>query len=249
MVLVYLDYTHEGKGMAEIHTLELGPMENFIHLIVDRPSGEMAVVDPAWEVDEIIAYAASQQLKITTILLTHGHHDHINGVEALQRATAATVHLHCIEAEFFGLADRGWELFDLPFSCWLGESEIETVGTPGHTPGGVCYYSDGHLVTGDTLFVFGCGRCDLEGGDPVAMYRSLQQLQQRFGAETRIYPGHNYSVQPVSTLGEEQQGNPFLHCSSEAEFVSYRMELHDRQRSAPYGAVDSTSLRNSLMGA
>ncbi len=223
--------------MAEIHTLELGSMENFIHLIIDRASGEMAVVDPAWEVDEIIAYADEHGLKISTILLTHGHHDHINGVEALQQATAATVYFHRVEANFFGLEHQGWRLFDLPFRCQLGESEIEAVGTPGHTPGSVCYHTGEHLVTGDTLFVFGCGRCDLEGGDPLAMYHSLQQLQARFNGETRIYPGHNYSVQSTSTLSEEQAGNPFLHCASEADFVHYRMVLHDQQRSAPYGPV------------
>lgn len=222
--------------MAEIHTLELGAMENYIHLIIDRGSATAAVVDPAWEPEQIVAFCEKEGVEITTILLTHGHNDHINGVEPLQRATGATVHLSQREAEHFALAGRGWHTFEAPCQIRLGESEIDVVATPGHTPGGSCYYVDGSLITGDTLFVYGCGRCDLEGGDPREMYRSLQRLQQ-FAPETRIYPGHSYSTEATSTLAQELVGNPFLHCESEAEFVEYRMERHDRERSSPYGPV------------
>ncbi len=225
--------------MVEIHTLELGPMENFIHLIVDRASAAAAVVDPAWEVEAILDFAKREGVEITTILLTHGHHDHINGVEVLQRATGATVYLSRQDAQHFGLQQKGWDLFEAPFQISLGESVVEALATPGHTPGSTCYHVDHHLITGDTLFVFGCGRCDLEGGDPLAMYRSLHRLLEQFPAETRVYPGHNYSTQPRSTLAEERAGNPFLHCRDEADFVDYRMVRHDRERNSPYGAVSA----------
>ncbi len=223
--------------MAEIHTLELGAMRNNIHTIVDRASATMAVVDPAWEVEKIVDFAAAEGLTITTILLTHGHHDHINGVEPLRKATDATVYLSTEEARFFQLEAFGWNTFDTPFTLRLGESEIEVVATPGHTPGGVCYHVDGHLISGDTLFVFGCGRCDLDGGDPRQMYHSLHGLLHRFAPETVVHPGHSYSTQATSTLAEERAGNPFLHCGSEDAFVDYRMVRHDQERSAPYGPV------------
>jgi hydroxyacylglutathione hydrolase len=223
--------------MAEIHTLELGSMRNNIHLIVDRASATVAVVDPAWEVERIIDFADHQGLTITTILLTHGHHDHINGVEPLRKATAAQVYLSAIEERFFRFEAFGWNRFEAPFTLALGESEIAAVATPGHTPGGVCYHTEGHLISGDTLFVFGCGRCDLDGGDPRQMYRSLHRLLQQFAPQTVVHPGHSYSTQPTSTLAEERAGNPFLHCRDEDAFVDYRMVRHDRERNAPYGPV------------
>ncbi|MBT3197141.1 MAG: MBL fold metallo-hydrolase, partial [Gammaproteobacteria bacterium] len=219
--------------MVEIHTLQLGAMENFTYLIEDCATHQTAVVDPAWEVEKIIEWARQQALKITTILLTHGHHDHINGVKSLQQATGADVYLHQREAEFFNLEQQGYQQFSGHSSIRLGESTLLPIETPGHTPGGVCYQVDGHLFTGDTLFVFGCGRCDMDGGDPVQMYHSLQRLLNELDSETRIYPGHNYSVQPVSTLQQEREGNPFLHCEDESSFVRYRMVEHDQLRGSP----------------
>ena len=223
--------------MIEIHTLELGQMDNFIYLIEDCETHQAAVVDPAWDAVAITRYAEQKGLKISAILLTHGHHDHINAVEPLQQLTGATVYVHQREALFFKMQSFEFVAFEAGFILPLGESEVEAVETPGHTPGGVCYSAGEHLVTGDTLFVFGCGRCDLEGGDPRQMYQSLKQLVASFAPSTRIYPGHNYSVQSSSTLAEEVEGNPFLACSNEESFVHYRMVEHDRVRNSPYGAV------------
>ncbi len=223
--------------MVEIDTLELGPMENLVYLIKDCSTDTAAVVDPAWEVEAILQCAAERGVVISTILLTHGHQDHINGAAQLQRETGAEVHISRQEAQFFALEASGWSLFDAPMHLTLGESEILGVATPGHTPGSVCYYVDGNLFTGDTLFVYGCGRCDLEGSDPVAMFHSLHGLVDRFDPATRVYPGHSYSTALSSTLGEECLGNPFLQLTDVEEFVHYRMVLHDQIRSAPYGPV------------
>ncbi len=225
--------------MVEIQTLELGPMDNYIHLVVDSASSQVAVVDPAWEPEKILAYTEQKGLQIAVILLTHGHHDHINGVEMLQQASGVPVYINRLDEVHFGLEQHGWSSFDVPFQYRLGESTIQAVATPGHTPGSTCYHAGNNLITGDTLFVYGCGRCDLEGGDPTAMFQSLNHLLETFDPSTRIYPGHSYSVQPSSTLEEERLGNPFLHCRSEAEFVEYRMVRHDRERGAPYGPVSS----------
>lgn len=222
--------------MAEIETLALGPMENYIHLIVDRPSGKVAVVDPAWEVEKILARVEAEGWHVEWILLTHGHRDHVNGVEALQAATGAAVYVRQQEVDHFQFQERDWSTFEGGKQWPLGESTIEAIPTPGHTPGGTCYHVGDHLVTGDTLFVYGCGRCDLEGGDPRQMYHSLQRLLD-LPAHTRIYPGHSYSLQPTSTLAEERAGNPFLHCEDEEAFVEYRMVRHDQERESPYGPV------------
>lgn len=225
---------------TQLHTLELGPMENFIYLIEDCATATAAVVDPAWEVEKIIDYAAERKLKITTIILTHGHNDHINGVESLQQKSGAKVYINTIEAKFFGLENMDWSSFNAPFKIDLGSTEILAVETPGHTPGGVCYYTDGNLITGDTLFVYGCGRCDLDGSDPVAMFHSLHGLLDQFDPETRVFPGHNYSIDKSSTLKQERAGNPFMHFDDEESFTKYRMELHDQTRSAPYGPMENS---------
>jgi len=220
-----------------IEALELGPMENFVYLISDRASGRAAVVDPAWEVDRVLALARDRGVRITDILLTHSHHDHINGVEAVLNASDAQVHLLKPEAQFWG------RYLDLPTLHHggdvipLGETEIQVLHTPGHTPGSACYQLGQELITGDTLFVFGCGRCDLAGGDPEQMYDTLRHLAQDLPAETVIHPGHHYAEQETSTLAEQQTGNPFLHFHDRAAFVRYRMHEHDRLRHTPYRPV------------
>ncbi|MBT3347126.1 MAG: MBL fold metallo-hydrolase [Thiotrichales bacterium] len=209
--------------MAKIHRLELGGMENLIHLVEDEESNTLAVIDPAWEVGKITAFAEERGLKIVAILQTHGHFDHVDGTEELAAVTGAKVYISAIEASFFELDNKGWEMFSAPFSYKLGSSEIIGVATPGHTPGGVCYFVDGNLITGDTLFVNGCGRCDLPGGDSATLYRSLRSLVEKFPPETKVYPGHHYALEYSSTLEQELVSNPYLRCESEDEFVNYRM--------------------------
>ena len=122
-----------------IHALELGPMENFVYLIQDHASGRGAVVDPAWEVPEVLALARRLGVTITDILLTHSHHDHINGIEDVLQQHDAQLHLLKAEAEFWG---RGLDLPTLHHGgdvIELGQTAIRTLHTPGHTPGSACY--------------------------------------------------------------------------------------------------------------
>jgi glyoxylase-like metal-dependent hydrolase (beta-lactamase superfamily II) len=209
-------------------------MENFIYLIHDHASGRAAVVDPAWEVPKVLELAKREGVRITDILLTHSHHDHINGVEEVLAAHDAELHLLKPEAEFWG------EKLDLPSLhhggdlIALGETPIRVLHTPGHTPGSACYQLGNEVITGDTLFVFGCGRCDLQGGDPNRMYDTLRHLVQDLPADTVIRPGHNYANHSTSTVAEQVDGNPFLHFTDVDAFVHYRMHQHDRVRSTPY---------------
>ena len=220
-----------------IHALELGPMENFVYLIEDRASGRAAVVDPAWDVPEVLELARRHGVTITDILLTHSHHDHINGIEAVLAAHDAQLHLLKPEARFWG-ADLGRPtLHHGGDHIRLGDTDIEVLHTPGHTPGSACYRVGDRLVTGDTLFVFGCGRCDLAGGDPEQMFHTLKHMKERLPTDLLILPGHNYAEKPVSTLEEQIEGNPFLHFDDVGRFVHYRMDYHDRHRHGPYGPV------------
>lgn len=220
-----------------IHAIELGPMENFIYLIEDHVSKRAAIVDPAWDVPEVIKLAKDHGVIITDILLTHSHHDHINGINDVLANYDAQLHLLKEEAQFWG------QQLDIPTlhhggdRIRLGDTEISILHTPGHTPGSACYHLDGNLITGDTMFVFGCGRCDLRGGDPEVMYDTLRHIRNDLPANTIIHPGHNYATQTTSTLAEEIAGNPFLHFDDRDAFVHYRMHEHDKCRHSPYHPV------------
>lgn len=222
-----------------IHALELGPMENFVYVVHDQASGRAAVVDPAWDVPAVLKLAAAHGMKISDILLTHSHHDHVNGIEALLETSDAQVHLLKAEAEFWGAELPRPTLHHGGDQILLGETAIDILHTPGHTPGSACYLVDGNLVSGDTLFVFGCGRCDLKGGDPEKMYDTLRHLRDDLPDDTVIHPGHNYAVKETSTIAEQRDGNPFMHFTELDAFVHYRMHEHDRIRNSPYGPVPS----------
>lgn len=216
-----------------IFPLELGPMENFVYVIVDKATQRAAVVDPAWDIAKVRQLASEQHITISDILLTHSHHDHINGIDELQQHTDAQLHLLKREAEFWG------QQLDLPTlhhggeTIMLGKTPIKILFTPGHTPGSACYQLKDDLITGDTMFVYGCGRCDLRGGDPNEMFDTLNKLRIEIPRSMVIRPGHNYSVTPTSTLDDEIAGNPFLHFEDRDKFIDYRMNIHDKVRGVP----------------
>ena len=220
-----------------IDTLELGPMANFVYLIRDHATDRAAVVDPAWDVLTILQRAKELGVTITDILLTHSHPDHINGIEGILQQHDAQLHLLKAEAQFWGKQLAQPTLHHGGDVISLGKTPIHVLHTPGHTPGSSCYHLGNDLITGDTLFVFGCGRCDLRGGDPEQMFNTLRHLARDIPATTQVLPGHNYSVTPTSTMRREIEGNPFLHFDDQARFIEYRMHVHDKTREEPYDAV------------
>jgi glyoxylase-like metal-dependent hydrolase (beta-lactamase superfamily II) len=206
-------------GSIYVKQMELGPMQNFVYLVGDREAGECVVVDPAWEIDTIVRTAEADGLTIKGALISHTHPDHVGGrlfgmdipgVEDLLAARPdARVYVHKAEREFLpGLAgsvvkvDAGTELA-------VGRLSLTFIHTPGHTPGSQCFYVDGRLLSGDTLFINACGRTDLPGGDPEEMHRSLTQRLARLPDETVLLPGHNYGGES-STIGDEKRQNPFM---------------------------------------
>ena len=231
------------ESTFKIHALELGPMENFVYLVEDISSRRCAVVDPAWEVDAIIDKAAQLEVKITDILLTHSHNDHINGIEGLLNHANAEVHLLKPEYEFWRHELDKPNLHHGGDQLELGDTSITMLHTPGHTPGSVCYQLGNEIITGDTLFVFGCGRCDMSGGSPAQMFETLKTMKQRLPEDMLIHPGHNYSVKHTCTLAEQVEGNPFMHYEDEEAFIHYRMQVHDKTRDEPYASVSRQQLK------
>ncbi|WP_006786831.1 MBL fold metallo-hydrolase [Thiorhodospira sibirica] len=220
-----------------LRPLAVGSMANIVYLIQDVNTQRVAVVDPAWEAQRILAEVAALGGQLSDIFLTHSHSDHTNAVAELHAQTQATVHLLRPEAEFWGAQAFPLTEHEDQDVCYLGDTPIRWLHTPGHTPGSACLLVGNDLLTGDTLFVYGCGRCDLRGGDAAQLFASLHKLCTTLPAQTRIHPGHDYGCQPSSTLAEQMQGNPFLQFTELTAFTHYRLYEHDRTRSSPYTPV------------
>lgn len=213
--------------------MELGPMMNFVYLIGCAETGQAAVIDPAWEVTSILEAARQSDLSIKRIFLTHAHPDHMNGLEEMLEATDAKVYMNADEVDYMKLVA---EFFRVPTdfmhrrSCnfqtvadgeaiRMGKLSVQFLHTPGHTPGSQCFLTEKKLVSGDTLFIDGCGRVDLPGGDPQKMWWSLNQKLRALDDDTILYPGHNYADRPSSTIGEQKRTNPYLRCTSLDQFL------------------------------
>lgn len=212
--------------MTEIHGLEVGLGRNVTYLIADPASGDAAVVDPAFEADRILAWAAGKGARIRHVLVTHTHFDHVEGVGAVSRATGATVHVHALEADNLPKdvdpavvkAHHG----DLRLD--MGETQVRSTHTPGHTPGGTTYLVGDHAITGDVLFVNGCGRADLPGGSVDDLYHSLYNVLAELPPETHVLPGHDYGPSPRSTLWDQTRNNPYLQFRGDLEgFRHFRL--------------------------
>ncbi len=227
----------QNKIGYSIKALELGPMENFVYLIHDHATDRVAVVDPAWEPAEILKSVREKGLRITDILLTHSHNDHINAIDDVLAAYDAQVHLLSAEAKFWGHYQDIPTLHHGGDVITLGQTRIDVLHTPGHTPGSACYHIGDQLIAGDTLFVFGCGRCDLRGGDPSVLFDTLKDLRTKLPPQTILLPGHHYAEKKTSTLQEQYDGNPFYHFDKREDFIHYRMVEHDRTRRPPLTPV------------
>jgi hydroxyacylglutathione hydrolase len=205
--------------------IEVGLLQNFCAILSCPQTGEAAVVDPAWEVDRLLREADRLQVRITKILITHTHNDHIEGVAEMVARTGAVTYVHPNEADRLQSHAQAISLVTDRQDIVIGRCGVRALETFGHTVGGVCYLADGYIVTGDVLFVGGCGRTDFPGGSTAALWTSLQRLLE-LPEETRVYPGHNYGSTETSTLSRESLENPYLRCKTPEEFHA----LRDRAR-------------------
>ena len=194
-------------------------MVNFVYAIGDRASGQCVLVDPAYAVDDLLATVHADGMTVVGALATHYHADHIGGtmmgysiegIAALLGHGDIPIHVQSAEAEWIhkttGLTADQLVLHDSGDTVNVGDVTITLVHTPGHTPGSQCFLVDGRLVSGDTLFLDGCGRTDLPGADPEQMYHSLQRLAAMPDG-TVVYPGHWYSMPSSATIEAIRETN------------------------------------------
>jgi Zn-dependent hydrolases, including glyoxylases len=119
---------------------------------------------------------------------------------------------------------------------YLGNTQAKIINTPGHTAGGICYLLDGHLIAGDSLFVYGAGHCAMPGANANVLFHSMQKLKQ-VADEILLHCGHDYGSEITTTMAEQKSGNPFLMIDDEADFVRYRNHIHDGSRTYPMQAM------------
>jgi hydroxyacylglutathione hydrolase len=211
--------------------MQLGPMGNFVYLIGDPATKKAAVVDPAWNVPAILDQVKDDGYTLTHVFLSHGHYDHINGVEDIVEKTDATVCGQKGELEEFIADGMGGLVIpkgrlkktNTDDTLRLGSLDVQFIHTPGHTPGSQCILverNDTHvLMTGDTLFVGTVGRSDFPYSSPKDFFRSLAKLKT-LDDETTFYPGHDYGASSSNTLKNEKKTNPFLLCENIDQFLS-----------------------------
>lgn len=189
--------------------IPVGYMGNFAYLVGDKKKKECVIVDPAWDVDAILREAEKDGMKVIAGIVTHTHFDHANGVEALIQKTGVKIYVHENEAKF--LKEFRPHLVETKegFKLKAGEVEMTFLHTPGHTEGAQCMVVGNKIITGDTLFVGACGRCDLPGGDEKKIAQSLKRLALLDGA-LEVFPGHAYGDADSSTIERERRTNPFM---------------------------------------
>ena len=219
---------HRNDTDMEIKRFEFNFFGENTYVIWDASSQEAAIVDPGMvnpeETDLIEDLIATHRLSVRYILLTHAHVDHTFGIDILKDKYHAPVLAHKADLPLGQMRGQQAEMFHLPMKLGpveidrfisasthlqLGNERIEVIETPGHPPGGVCYYvpESSFILTGDTLFQGSIGRTDLPGGNHNTLLRSISTGLFNLPDNTVVYPGHG----PATTIGKEKRTNPFFN--------------------------------------
>ena len=209
-----------------LEQIQIGPMENFTYLLGCKRTREVAIVDPAWDIARLIDIISEKDYVLKAALITHYHPDHcggsfgknnVPGVAELLEQYSIRVYSNKLEADGLkkvtGISNTDMVKVASGDTLKIGDVEVQFLHTPGHTPGSQCFKIKKTLVSGDTLFINGCGRVDLPGSNIDDMYHSLQKLAS-LPQDTLLLPGHNYGHIPHATMEETIKHNPYMRISS-----------------------------------
>jgi len=188
-------------------------MVNFVYVVGDRQTGEAVAIDPAYDVQGLVDLVEADGMRLTGALATHYHPDHvggdmmghsIQGVADLLAIRPVPIHVQADEKPWVqrvtGASDTDLVEHSSGDVVMVGEIPIQLIHTPGHTPGSQCFLVEDRLVAGDTLFLEGCGRTDLPGGDAELLYESLTQKLAKVPDTATLFPGHLYSPEPSASM-------------------------------------------------
>lgn len=204
----------------KLYRMPLGALGTNCYIVVDESNQHCLVVDPGGEGERLVALLKEKGLQPEAVILTHGHGDHIGGVQAVVDAFKVPVYINKGDEEF--LTNSNLNLSgaigqpvkvtgDIRFIkeddvIHLGEYSFKVIETPGHTPGGVCFYGEGMVLAGDSLFLESIGRTDFPGSSYEDLIDSVRHKLFTLPEETVVYPGHG----PETTIGHEETYNPFV---------------------------------------
>lgn len=203
--------------------------KNYSYLLTDMGTKETALIDPAWEFAKINSVIIGQGLKITAILLTHSHFDHVSLVKAFTRHYYPRVYMSAKEVAYYKFKCSNLCPVEHNYQIKLGETTITCLETPGHSAGSMCFLLPDALFTGDTVFIEGCGMCQTPGGNPLEMYQSIQLIKERVDPGVAIYPSHSYGKEPGYPLRYLLANNLYFRFESGPEFVTYRMRPRQKK--------------------
>jgi glyoxylase-like metal-dependent hydrolase (beta-lactamase superfamily II) len=215
---LYFRQLLSGRDFAQDDQLAT-QMVNFVYAIGDRVTGECVLVDPAYAVDDLLTVVAADEMKVTGVLATHYHPDHIGGsmmgmeiqgIAALLEKVSCPIHVNAAEVPWVtrtsGVSETDLVAHQSGDRISVGSISIELIHTPGHTPGSQCFMVEGRLVAGDTLFLDGCGRTDLPGSNAQEMMQSLARLA-KVDDQVVLFPGHRYSAASSAPMGSVKASN------------------------------------------
>ena len=196
----------------------------FCYLVTEPVTREAMLVDPGAEPGRILDRVREREARVRWIVCSHAHPDHVGAVAQVKADTSASVVIHRKEAETLGklthrvmvrlMGGKPVSRADVPVEdgdqLEIGPRSVRVLHTPGHSPGGICLLAEGHLFSGDTLFVGGVGRTDLPRSSWDELSASLREKILSLPGNTRIWPGHDYGSTPTNLLDAEKNTNPFL---------------------------------------
>ena len=204
----------------EVIKINNHPISANTYIAFDEDTKDGVIIDPSFYIENAIKEVINEGINIRAILLTHGHFDHISGVEQVRRMIDVPVYIHEKDADMLTSSDRNQgssfgidivsgpadNIFSDNDTLSFGSISFKVLHTPGHTEGSVCFLSDDVMFTGDTLFHMSIGRTDMEGGNYSDILVSLSKLAQ-IDVDYKVYPGHEQST----SLFYEKDNNPFLN--------------------------------------
>lgn len=202
-----------------IHSDIVGAWENYSHILVDNETRDAVVFDPSWDANQILENLNKYDAKLVAIWLTHAHFDHVNAVLDLIEIQPVPIYLSEFEINLLALHPDAHPFGKIPqetlplkdnMLLQLGKTSVTFISTPGHSPGSGCFLLEDDLITGDTLFIDGCGRTDLFGSDPEKMLESLRKIS-KLPPHLTLHTGHNYGKTPTDTLKNQLRINPCLN--------------------------------------
>ena len=221
-----------GRDFAQDNPLA-AQMVNFVYLIGDRETKEAVIVDPAYDPAGILGVLEADDMTCVGALATHYHADHVGGsmmgfelagAAELLEEISVPLHVQADEADYVkkvtGLTNENLTQHSGSSTMDVGAISIDLLHTPGHTPGSQSFLVENRLVAGDTLFLQGCGRTDLPGGDPEQLYYSLTGVLSKVPDDAMLFPGHQYSPAPSASMGQTRQDNFVFAPNSAQEWLA-----------------------------